>query len=349
MENYHQGYVQIECPSRYGIKLPNKLCPDMLPDIYVGNNPIELQEFYYSSQGKGHRSSYSYRPTISIEINTSHLLSPLKNKLHKHDYFELILVASDQFEMQIESQLCEFNKGDVCILNRSTRHSEYFKPEGKVFYFALSSEYLFNWPREAGMSLQRSNLLTKFFAKGLRDTLQQNKDFIAFRYTNQEVIPPLHRIIVDIRKEFEDKQPGYQLFIRGLLYRMFCILTDSECYETEYVDLGSDGGFSLAFSAKQILDKSKRRMTTLEIAERLNYNGEHISRIFKKHYGYTISEYNRLICLRQAATMLCDTSQQIQKICKQLGFVNRTHFYSLFEQEYGCTPAEYRRKSNTRM
>lgn len=103
---------------------------------------------------------------------------------------------------------------------------EHFKPNEKIFYLALSPEYLLNWPREEGMSLHRSYLFSKFFSKGLRDTLQQNKDFITFRYTKQEIVPPLYRIIADIRKEFENKQPGYQLFIRGLLYRIFCNLTD---------------------------------------------------------------------------------------------------------------------------
>lgn len=89
-------------------------------------------------------------------------------------------------------------------------------------------------------------------------------------------------------------------------------------------------------------------MTKLQLAEMLNYNSEHINRVFKKHYGYSIPEYNKMICLKHAAQMLCDTDHHIHKICKQLGFTNRTHFYNLFEQEYGCTPADYRRNDSKR-
>ena len=345
MENQLNDYIEIENASGFGIKLPDKFYSEGIPDVIVSNNPVELQEVYFPSQGKGHRRSYSYHHATSIDFNSNlDLLSPLKSKLHKHDYFELILIASDQFEMQVESQLCEFNKWDVCILNRSVRHSEYFKPEGKVFYLALSPAYISNWPQQEGISLQHFSILTKVFSKGLRDTFQQNKDFTAFRYTKQSIIPPSHGLIEDIRREFESKQPGYQIFIRGLLYRLFCTLTNPQHYETEYVDLGSDEGFSLAFSAKQLLDKNKRKTTKLQIAERLNYNSEHINRIFKKHFGYTIPEYNRMICMQQAAQVLCNTDQHIHEICKQLGFTNRTHFYNLFEHEYGCTPSDYRRK-----
>lgn len=346
-DHEYVDYVEIEYASSTDIEYPNKVYTDSLPDTFISNNPLELQEAYISSQGKGYRNSYSYRPTVSINFNTktntNYPFLPLQSKLHKHDYFDFMVIASDQCEMQIESHLCEFKKWDVCILNRSTRHSEHFKPETKIFYLVLQPEYLLNWPQEEGVSLQHSLVFTKFFNKGLRDTLQQNKDFIVSRYISQARISPIEEIIENIRREFENKRPGYQLFIRGLTYQLFSLLADPKHYNTEYINLGSDEGFSLAFSAKQILDKNKRRMTKAQLAERLSYNSEYINRVFKKHYGYTIPEYNRLICMRQAASMLCDTNQRIHDICKQLGFKNRTHFYNLFKHEYDCTPYDYRK------
>ncbi len=339
-------YVEIDSATGLGVKIKDKVYTKSLPDTIICNNPVELQEFYYFPDGKGYRTAYSCRPTVSINFNAAHISRPLKSKLHKHNYFELMLVASDQFEMQIESQLCKFEKWDICVLNCSTRHSELFKPEDKVFYLALSPEYLLGWPQEEGMSLLHTLLFTKFFNKGLRDTLQQNKDYISAKYTNREIIHPLHGIMGEIRKEFEEKRPGYQLFIRGLIYRLFSILADPSYYRTEYVDLGFDDGFSLAFSAKQILDKNKRKMTKLQIAECLNYSSEHINRVFKRHYGCTIPEYNRLVCIRHAAYMISNTNQHIHEICRKLGFTNRTHFYDLFEREYGCTPSCYRERNN---
>lgn len=343
MWNDSGEYVQIEYSSGFGLAPPQKVYADALPDVYVTNAPVELQEFFYSAQGKGYRNAYSYRPTTRLRFSTA---APPKNKLHKHDYFELMLIASPRVEMQIESQLCEFGQGDVCILNRSTRHAEKFCTEEKLFYLVLAPEYLAGWPREEGMSLQQFAVLSKFFNKGLRDTFQQNKDYTAFRCINREGGSPLYGIMADIRREFEDKKPGYQLFVRGHIYRLLSVLADPACYAAEYIDLGADDGFSLAFSARRLLDKTKRRMTKLEIAEKLNYSEEYVNRVFKKHYGYTIPEYNRLVCLRQAAALLCGTSLPVHEICKQLGFANRTHFYSLFHREYGCTPYDYRKTAH---
>lgn len=342
MGNMSKNYIEIEDTSGFSIVPFDRYYTDSLPDTIISNKVIELQEFYYSSEGRGRRITYSYRPITSLVFNSSYPLSPLKAKLHKHDYFELIFIASDRLEMQIESSLCEFNKGDVCVLNRSTRHAEHFYPGVKMFYLAFSPEYLLNWPFEEGMGLQQSLILTKLFKKWPQDTLKQNKDYVCARYNDHAGTSPLNEIIGHIRREFKEKRSGYQSIVRGLLYRFLSSLADPKYYTTEYIDLVSDEGFSLAYSVKQILDKKKHKMTVLQVANCLNYNSEYINRVFKKHYGKTIPEYNKTVYMRQSALLLNTTGLPIHEICKQLGFTNRTHFYNEFEKEYGCTPNNYR-------
>ncbi len=341
MENWDQDYVQIGAVTGFHVKVPPKTFSQALPDVYMTENPVELQEVTYSAAGRGVRRTYSGREPTFLEFTSS---APPRAKLHKHDYFELMLILSERFEMQIESQLCEFHRGDVCLLDRATRHGEHFDPGAAVFYLVLSPDYLLNWPREEGAALPPA--LQKFFAKGARDTAQQNKDYFFFQSHTRQVAGAREPMEA-LRREFSDKQPGYQLFVRGWLYRLFRLLFDTDCYRADYVDLGADAGFSLAFSAKQLLDKAKRRMTKQELAERLNYNAEYIDRVFHRHYGCTVPAYTRAVCLRRAAYLLRSTGLCVQDIARQVGFVNRTNFYALFAREYGCTPAEYRRRSAT--
>lgn len=345
MNNNKNGdYVEFDYPSSLASRLSSKMSPGDFPEIFVGGDLIELNEVCFSS-GKGYHNAYSCRPSKTIlfdAVNNMH--SPLKNKFHKHNYFELMFVAFGKIEMQVESQLCEFRKGDICLLNRSVRHSEHFSSEVKLFYLHLSPEYLQSCLQEKSVGIRQFFEFSKIFNMWLRDSCQQNKDYITFRYNHEETPSPLYEVMAELRKEFEDKKPGYHIFVNGLVYRLFCILSDTAHYQTEHIDMGSDNGFSLAYSAKQILDKYNRRMTKLQIANILSYNSEYINRVFKKHYGYTIPEYNRLVCLGQAAFLLCNTDKHIHEICRQLGFTNRSHFYNLFKHEYGCTPADYRRK-----
>lgn len=342
MEN--DDYVTVESTNGLFVKSQDKMYTDYLPDVIISSIPIELQELYYSADGKGRRTAYGYHHTETLDFTNPKFPAPLKSKLHKHNYFELMLVASGKLNMQIESKLCEVNSLDVCILNCNTRHAEQFIPDGCVYYIVLSPEYLKEWPKENGMNLRHFMLFKDFFMKDISDTMHQNKDYIMARNVNLEVFSQLDDIIKNIRREFEEKHPGFQLVVRGLLFRFFSILSNPKFYKTEYIDLGADNGFALAYSAKRLLDKYKHKITVREISEQLNYSEEHVNRIFKKHYGQTIPEYNRLVCLRQAAYLLSNTHCHVHTICKQLGFRNRTHFYLLFKNKYGCTPTEYRKK-----
>ncbi|MDK2868497.1 MAG: hypothetical protein PWP38_2812 [Clostridiales bacterium] len=341
MDNWSKGYVEIE--SATGL---HRVYNYQLPEVIVSSAPIELQAITFTEQGKGQRIAYSYKPTDSFYFTPGKMDEPLRHKLHKHDYFELMIAASGKLEMQIESQLCELENWDVCILNRSTRHAEHFVPASKIIYIVLSAAYLSDWPLEQGLNLPHTFLFSKLFNKGLRDNVQQNKDYILARRTNDASIPALYELVEGIRREFESKQPGYQHFIRGQIYRLLCLIADAEHYTTQYIDLGTDDGFSLAHSAKQLLDQAFGKITKVEIGNRLNYNGEYINKVFKHHYGKTIPEYSRSLRLSRSVDMLCSTDMPISEICRQLGFRNKTNFYKHFEVEYGCTPAIYRKKSH---
>lgn len=252
-------------------------------------------------------------------------------------------MASEHLEIQIESHRCHFYKGDVCILNHSARHAEHFESDTALFYLVLSLEYLKSFPRGEGLEL--SPQLKKFFFESVHASVLQNRDYVVFRQRGKEDPPALDGIMQALRREFQEKQPGYQLFVRGQLCRLFAFLSDPCCYETKCVSLGSDEGYSLALSAKKILDKSGQRVNKQHLAKHLNYSAEYINQVFQKHYGCTISEYNRRVCLYQAALLLQETILPVHKIIRQLGFTNRTNFYRLFEREHGCTPAEYRRRN----
>jgi AraC-like DNA-binding protein len=344
METEKNPFVKIEKYSGLDLKTVDNFYSDSLPSVIVSKVPIELQDFSLSPDGKGLRTSYSYRPTTFLEFSSEQAPKSIKSKLHKHDYYEIVLVASGPLEMQIESQLCEFDQWDICLLNRSTRHAEHFKLRESLFYLGLSSSYVANWPWEEGMTLQRSLIFSKLLNRDQEDTLRQNKDYILARYVGRPEVSPVDEIIKDIRHQFEEKEPGYQFMIRGLLYQFFMILSDPNIYQTEYVDLGSDQGYSLASSAKKILDRNKRKMTNREVADILNYNSQYIDRVFKKYYGLSLTKYNRAVYLRQAAHLLTTTDLYIHKISERVGFANRTQFYNSFKDEFGCTPAEYRKK-----
>ena len=265
----NDNYIELNNPPGYGIGLPSRIVPEMLPEILHTENPVELQFADYGGR-KGHWTSYSYRDTVELAFDTKHFDSPLIGKLHKHDYFEIVLNTGAHFEMQIEGSLYELQHEDVCLLNRATRHAEHFQGKENLVYIVLSETYVRKHLLEKYFSDSCSIKLRNFFDRGLRESYSSNMNYVLSRRkrTDASVV----EIIQEIKDEFSYKRPGYKLVIDGLLLRFLHIITDEELYCAEYIDLGADNGFALAQSAKAILDKTKCKMTLKELSAKLEKN-----------------------------------------------------------------------------
>jgi transcriptional regulator GlxA family with amidase domain len=73
------------------------------------------------------------------------------------------------------------------------------------------------------------------------------------------------------------------------------------------------------------------------------YTPEHFSRVFKKYTGLTPMEYIWEAKIRKAKQLLLKTDKQIETICWESGFANRTHFFRKFYEADGMTPLQYRK------
>lgn len=72
-------------------------------------------------------------------------------------------------------------------------------------------------------------------------------------------------------------------------------------------------------------------------------SSEHLSRIFKAHFGITPTEFVAEVRLNYAANMLANSDRDIIYIAMEAGFGNLSHFYKLFKEKFKTTPKAYRR------
>lgn len=68
----------------------------------------------------------------------------------------------------------------------------------------------------------------------------------------------------------------------------------------------------------------------------------HLSRLFKKHTGYSPYEYLLKYRLTQAKIFLKDSNLNINEISKRVGFESTSHFIKLFGQHEKTTPMKFR-------
>lgn len=86
----------------------------------------------------------------------------------------------------------------------------------------------------------------------------------------------------------------------------------------------------------------KERIGLDSIAEYVNMSPAYLSSYFKKITGKNITEYITNIRMINAEKMLKNPNNTVDRVCLEVGYQNRTHFYNLFKNSYGKTPAKYR-------
>ena len=103
----------------------------------------------------------------------------------------------------------------------------------------------------------------------------------------------------------------------------------------------------LVYRISLLLEQRHGIINRQELEEALNYNGDYMNRVIKKHFGYTLSEYARNFRMQEAAKLLSHTSLSISEICSRLGYSNYGFFNRIFQRRYGMSPGAYRQSCGT--
>lgn len=80
------------------------------------------------------------------------------------------------------------------------------------------------------------------------------------------------------------------------------------------------------------------------MAEELDISESYMINQFKKETGVTPATYLRNVRLKEAASLLISTNEEIQKICGLVGIQDANYFVKLFKAEYQMTPGAYRKR-----
>ncbi|WP_168735753.1 helix-turn-helix transcriptional regulator [Cohnella fermenti] len=80
-----------------------------------------------------------------------------------------------------------------------------------------------------------------------------------------------------------------------------------------------------------------------ELAESLHLSPYHVSHVFKKSEGLTLSDYVIRRRVREACSLLANTSRSIQEIASELGGLSASYFCQMFKRAKGVSPEQYRR------
>lgn len=325
-------------PLNYINTTPYKL---ILSTLCQGDTGLHL----VTSNLSPHGSLYSSLPLDMLQLAQS------SKRLHKHDFIEFMFVLDGEIYVNIENQRHLYTKGSCCILNRKIRHSEEFNTEYRVLFLQISYDFLN--AIYADFSLDFFDIADKNIHSDLMEFLKLNlsskdemeKDYVDFipNRNDNELIKTMHDFFDLITKETLDPGIKSSLTIKYVIIELFRHISVLENYSTTPVRIGTDAEHTLYHQIVKAMADNYGRISRSQLSELLNYSGAYLNEISKKYSGLSLYDLGMTYCMKEVARLLVETSYSIADIEASFGFTNRTHFYKIFKETYGTTPARYKK------
>ncbi|OAS21843.1 response regulator [Paenibacillus oryzisoli] len=94
--------------------------------------------------------------------------------------------------------------------------------------------------------------------------------------------------------------------------------------------------------ATYIEEQLPTSVTVKQLSDKFHISAGHLSVLFKKETGQTISDFVKSLRMKKAKELLQDPSIKIYEVTERVGFQTPAYFTYQFKKNVGCTPQEYR-------
>lgn len=270
--------------------------------------------------------------------------------LHQHDTYELMYILSGELFQRIENTRHKYIENSCCLINRSIRHAEEYNTNFHSVNLSLSRDFLLTLLEEGEQNYfraEKSHVPTDLF-RFLQGEFQKNgaseKKYIDFtpRASVSTIKGNIHYLFDQMTTLILNPGPGTSLMLRAIIYRIFYYLNNTSYYDTTPMQLGTPTESRLFSQITELMEQTDGRISRTRLSEELNYSGNYLNRVVQKYSGMNIFEYGNSYTMQKASQLLTSSEKSISDIIFELGFTDRTHFYKLFEKEFGMTPRAYR-------
>lgn len=94
---------------------------------------------------------------------------------------------------------------------------------------------------------------------------------------------------------------------------------------------------------KKLTSDLQKRFIITEMAEEIGISASSLKKYFTLYFGKSITLYMKEQRLEKAKQLLKNTPMAIAEVANLVGYENQGKFGTMFREEVGCTPIEYRR------
>ena len=246
---------------------------------------------------------------------------------HNHDFYEIFLITKGKAIHGINGKEEIIEEGALVFIRPEDTHY-YMKFNGEncelinLAFPASTLTELFNY---FGKGYEPDRLLLAEFPPEVKlSTIEKN--ILSTRFEGLNLLSRGNK--KQIRTEF-------RILLAEIFSKYFTLI---KAVETKDAPLWLE-------TIKQEMEKKENFVIGITRMHELSgKSAEHLSRVFKKYYNLTPTEFILNLRLNYAANLLGNSDEDISGISMEAGFDNLSHFYHLFKKHFQSSPKQFRTK-----
>ena len=99
----------------------------------------------------------------------------------------------------------------------------------------------------------------------------------------------------------------------------------------------------LQYIAERVEDSCHENLLVQNLAVEVGVHPVYLARIFRKHYGCSVKEYQHRQRLRRSLGQLAGQEASLAHLAYDFGYADQAHFSRIFKREAGMSPGQFRK------
>lgn len=251
---------------------------------------------------------------------------------HHHDAFEIYYLLEGERFYFIKDRTYHVQKGDLILIGVNELHKTMDAPTPQ------HERVLLNFKKEflpAGPEEQASSSLLKCF--------QQTANLLRLNLGEQTL---LQSLLLKMVAENQRPKPDSAFYTKLLLAELLVLIN-------RISEQKPAGGFEFLNTIHKKISEIvtfinhnyPQDLTLDALSERFFISKYYLSRTFKEVTGFSLIEYLNSVRIREAQSLLKNSTLNVTLIAEKVGFESITHFGRVFKAITGLSPLKYRKET----
>lgn len=253
---------------------------------------------------------------------------------HVHEWIEMSYIYRGTLDETIDGKEYVLHEGQLCIIDTETPHAIAYTHEDTLMINVLMRKEYFSAKFLSRFSSQ--NAITDFIIHAISKSTRKD-NFILFSSQNSRRLRVLFQ---ELMCETLEPSLNHEDILDSCMAMIFLELIQ---IHSQHLQESHISGHKVSLlSVLQYIEANYTDCTLEQTAAHFHLNPSYLSTLMKKQLHSSYKETLQKTRLRHACQLLLNTDLSVTEVSNTVGYENVSFFYRKFNEEYACSPGEYR-------